>query len=267
MQQEKLQLEYYRQDLLTDILEEAIPTFDPQSIIKKCYQLLSMNHLSMVEKYSITEQLVEQLLNIGNLKEANRVINESFTDTLFLDSNRLQILRAMLMESNLNINDACQIYSEIYMKSCSNKASKRLIMCMIGQQKPLVAIELLIQHCDVFMQDTEAFLLLVELYLELGFYKQAEYCVEQVLISRPNDHLIMLKYADLLYSSGDLKMALKYYLGSLEQCSSLYAWIGVKTITNNDDQDKVLNEIATREISRAYSGTRMQELVQNWIIL
>lgn len=51
-----------------------------------------------------------------------------------------------------------------------------------------------------FMSDTEAWMELSELYIGEQEYAKAAYCLEELLLHNPHNHLYFQKFADIKYT-------------------------------------------------------------------
>ena len=227
--------------------------YDAQRVIQSGEPLVTLKET--LENYNLVEQLVEANLNLGNIAKAKEMIS-----ILKIQGSRLDLLNGMVLEAEGKYEQAMTVYSEIYMKTTNPRASQLLVNCLMNQNKVDLAIEILVDHLDIFMFDSECWYLLYQLYLQSNMYLQAEHCLQEMLVIKPNDHLIMLKLADLLYWMQDYSMALTYYLGSLEIASTLVGWIGTRSCAK-ELHNTQMDELATREIRKLYKD----KLVLSWL--
>ncbi|KAI8868873.1 hypothetical protein GQ42DRAFT_35008 [Ramicandelaber brevisporus] len=59
---------------------------------------------------------------------------------------------------------------------------------------------------------------LADCYLALNMYRQALFCLDEVMLLIPQNHIPQLKAAETLYSIGHLASALKRFCRALELC-------------------------------------------------
>lgn len=69
---------------------------------------------------------------------------------------------------------------------------------------------------DIFPTDQESWLELASLYLHQNKYPQAAFALEELLLLAPQNAFYLLKYAEVLYTMGELVKAYKLYLRILE---------------------------------------------------
>ncbi|KAL4401548.1 Inositol phosphatase Siw14 [Malassezia pachydermatis] len=79
-----------------------------------------------------------------------------------------------------------------------------------------MATEGLAELVDMFPADQEAWLELASLYLQQYKYAQAAYALEELVLLAPHNSFYLLKYAETLYTSGEVAKAYKIYLRILE---------------------------------------------------
>lgn len=84
------------------------------------------------------------------------------------------------------------------------------------------AIALLNKYLEANQQDTDAWLELTDIYLSRQNYEKALFCYEEILSTQPNNYLVNIRYAEMLYSTanaGDnldnLYLARKYFSHAL----------------------------------------------------
>lgn len=114
------------------------------------------------------------------------------------------------------------------------------------------SILLLLTYLEYWLADHEAWLQLSLFYKELGLYSQALYALEEVLMLKSDDFLVMMEYADLLSAVGDEATALDYYCASLERVETIRAWYGVlatasrinSSASASSDKDDVSSSVA-----------------------
>ncbi|KAL7751292.1 Inositol phosphatase SIW14 [Sorochytrium milnesiophthora] len=176
------------------------------------------------EVWAVLEQYVSALIDLGKVDEANarRFPLTAITplDTKFPKSNRVRMLRAMVLESEGQFSEADHIYTDILKADNSNKSVfKRKVALLKGQNKTREAILALNAFLDTFPQDIEGWLELSALYTQTEQFQQAAFCLEEVLLLQPFNHLFHSKYAEALYTIGggaNIKKALKYFCRSIE---------------------------------------------------
>lgn len=71
------------------------------------------------------------------------------------------------------------------------------------------------------MIDTEAWQELCDLYIGEHDYSKAAFCIEELILHHPQNHLYHQRYADIRYTQGryeNLELAKAYYCQTLKLC-------------------------------------------------
>ncbi|CAH8587647.1 unnamed protein product [Schistosoma intercalatum] len=133
----------------------------------------------------------------------------------FRNSCRVNRLFGMYLESKGNFEDAQNVYTKLIKDDPTNTlARKRMITILIAQQKIPEAINELREYLKIFMSDFEAWNELADLYLSECDYKHAAFCMEEMILSNPSNHLYYQRYAEIKYTEGgteNLELARAYY--------------------------------------------------------
>lgn len=96
---------------------------------------------------------------------------------------------------------------------------------------------MLVRYLDTFHMDPEGWSLLADLYAEEGAYAQSLTALGQLMVLETWNSQAVERAAETAYTSGDLQLALKYFLRSIEMATapegnttprSTRAWWGVK---------------------------------------
>ena len=132
-------------------------------------------------------------------------------------------LLAMTHEASHDQDKAREIYNELLTINPSDTHTlKRLIALERDQGHLNETIVLLNKYLEVNQQDGEAWLELTDLYLSRQNYEKAQFCYEEILTMQPNNYIVNIKYAEILYSSANggenldnLYHARKYYSHAL----------------------------------------------------
>lgn len=85
------------------------------------------------------------------------------------------------------------------------------------------------------MADTEAWQELGELYVAENDFNKAAFCVEELILHNPHNHLLHQRYADIRYTQGgfdNVETARAYYCQALKlKHSNLRALYGVYLVS------------------------------------
>ncbi|CAG9826082.1 unnamed protein product [Diabrotica balteata] len=170
------------------------------------------------EKHVVLEQVCMAALDSFNLKIAEICIKELYQE--FPNSCRVQILESMLHEADENFDRALHILKNIIKLDATNSsARKRKIAILKSLGRNSEAIKELTEYLKVFMADIEAWQELSELYLTEFDYNKAAFCVEELILHNPHNHLLHQRYADIKYTQGGLEnieIARTYYYQALK---------------------------------------------------
>ncbi|CAG8469305.1 6999_t:CDS:2 [Acaulospora morrowiae] len=155
----------------------------------------------------------------------------------FPNSPRVKILEGMKLEAEEKLDDALKLYDEILEEDDSNiAATKRRIAIFKAKGQDQQAMEALSHYLDAFYNDAEAWLELSSLYLNYHLYKQAGFCLEELILLQPQNHLYHLKYAEILYTCDNIDnitLALKEFCRVVELCEDhVRALYGIKLVFN-----------------------------------
>lgn len=149
----------------------------------------------------------------------------------FPQSSRLTKLQAMRLESLGNFDDALYLYNKLIESDESNSIfRKRKIAIFIALGDRQGAINELNQYLEIFVNDTEAWLQLSELFLQESDYARAAFCFEELLLTNPNNATYLCRIADIRYSQGgfdNIEIAKVYYEKSISLSPSANAYYGL----------------------------------------
>ncbi|VDK32330.1 unnamed protein product [Taenia asiatica] len=165
------------------------------------------------EKWIILEQVLIAALDVGNLDLAQVCLNH--LRKRFPDSSRVKRLHGMYLEALNQTDEARNIYKQILDKETTDVvARKRLITIFKAQGCINSAIDELNKYLKIFMADVEAWGELSDLYLAQGDYKHAAFCMEELILANPHNHLLHERLAEIKYSEGgveNLELARAYF--------------------------------------------------------
>ncbi|XP_004697735.2 ER membrane protein complex subunit 2 [Echinops telfairi] len=117
-------------------------------------------------------------------------------------------------------DDAVQLYDRILQEDPTNTAArKRKIAIRKAQGKNVEAIRELNEYLEQFVRDQEAWHELAELYINEHDYAKAAFCLEELMMTNPHNHLYCQQYAEVKYTQGgleNLELSRKYFAQSLK---------------------------------------------------
>ncbi len=132
-------------------------------------------------------------------------------------------LLATFHEAASDHDKAREIYNELLSLNANDTQTiKRLVALDRDRGRLNEAIELLNRYLEANQQDTEAWLELTEIYLSRQNFEKAQFCYEEILSTAPNNFMVNIKYAEILYSTANggenldnLYLARKYFSHAL----------------------------------------------------
>ncbi|ORY06442.1 TPR-like protein [Basidiobolus meristosporus CBS 931.73] len=238
------------------------------------------------EVWGVYEQVLIAALDEGRFDLAKACLDK--LQARFSKSHRVQRLQGMSLEAEGKLDEAYNLYSDILTEDPTNiMAVKRQIAIQKARGSTIEAIQSLSKYLDIHFNDIEAWLELCELYLDQFMYQQAAFCLEEVILLQPLNHLFHLKYAEVLFTMDNVAMALKEFCHVIELCTDhtrgLY---GIKACTtrllkpgpgssrNSTGNTKRLSELdimASERILELYSkskgdaSSQMKKVIEAWL--
>lgn len=190
--------------------------------------IITSNHLKALaddELYAVLEQVAIAAIEVSHFDLAESCVAR--LQSRFPSSHRITALQGMLLEGRGNPLAALEMYDAALEKdSTSLILSRRRIGCLKSLEPTHPrggagkVVEALNAHVDTFYTDPEAWQELAEAYAEQGMYAQSAFALEEVLLQVPQNSFYQLKYAETLYTAGEVARAYKAYLRVLEMCQS-----------------------------------------------
>lgn len=122
--------------------------------------------------------------------------------TKFPGSGRVKRLRIIArLEMRERYEDALKSYDELIRADESNAIHyKRKIAILIAQRRNVEAVREVTEYLKKFMNDQEAWLELSDLYIQEQDYSKAAFCLEELILTNPHNHLYFQKYAEIQYT-------------------------------------------------------------------
>ncbi|KAL8768120.1 MAG: hypothetical protein Q9209_005583 [Squamulea sp. 1 TL-2023] len=222
------------------------------------------------ELWSTYENLLYSCLRTGDDKAAHSCLQQ-LSGRFGTRDQRVMGLRGLYQEAMAEDNSALlqmlRQYDEILHEDPAiTPVRKRRIALLRSLAREADAINALIELLEASPTDIESWAELCELYVSQGLYQQAEFCLEEILLSKPNAWNIQARLGEILYisasttqdQSGTLAESVRRFCRSIELCDGyLRGYYGLKLAT--DKLLVVLRDIA-RTDSRTSSSSRNQEL-------
>ena len=170
------------------------------------------------ELWTIYEQVFLASIDCRKMDLATMCLRE--LKTQFPDSIRVEKLNAMRLEAFEKYKEAETIYEKILEREPANSVvRKRLVAILKAENLIPEAIKELNEYLKKFMSDQEAWMELAELYISQQDYKKAKFCMEELILVNPQNHLYHQRYAEILYTLGgneNMEKARKYFAQALK---------------------------------------------------
>ena len=133
------------------------------------------------------------------------------------DSSRVTRLRGMLHEARGHFAAADAIYTKALEIDPTNAPAMRRQIALAKSTGDLGgAIALLNRFLKLHPSDENGWWELTELYAASTQYELASFAAEELLLLTPENYLVHLRYAEILYTLGQFDTARSYYSQSLE---------------------------------------------------
>lgn len=165
------------------------------------------------EVWMVYEQVCIAACDCGQIQLAEMCIDA--LQAQFPESYRVQKLLGMKFEAQEKFDIALEIYQEIKEAEPTNALIwKRIIALAKAQHNPQGAIKELNDYLKHFMSDYEAWLELSDLYLAEQDFGRAAFCMEELILSSPHNHLFHQRYAEIKYTQGgadSMEIARSYF--------------------------------------------------------
>jgi tetratricopeptide (TPR) repeat protein len=123
--------------------------------------------------------------------------------TRFGKTVRIQRLEAMQHEQRGDVAGALTTYEALLTANPMDSVSwKRKCALLKGSGQSTEAIKELNSYLEKFEGDIEAWEELTEIYLDLQQFSRAAFTYEEAVLMNPYDPKVLLRYAEILYSTG-----------------------------------------------------------------
>ncbi|KAH9373268.1 hypothetical protein HPB48_005013 [Haemaphysalis longicornis] len=184
------------------------------------------------EKWVVYEQVCIAALDCHEMALAKECLNK--LDEEFPGSLRVKKLEAMQLEALEKYDEAFAAYEQLLGADEANAAvHKRRVSVLLSQQQVGEAVRELSDYLRRFMGDQEAWLQLSQLYLREQDLARAAFCLEELILCNPHNHLYYQRYAEALLLS--LCFQIQYTIGNMEtmELARSYFAQAVKLNPNN----------------------------------
>lgn len=172
------------------------------------------------EKWAVFEQVCVAALDLcpAKMKLVNLCIQQ--LSEQFPSSLRVSMLEGLKFEYLRKWEEALEMYDGMVEYEPTFPAPyKRKVAIFKAQNKPVDAVNELNRYLSTFSCDYESWIELADIYISQQNYNKAQFCLEELLLQYPHNHLYHQKYADILFTIGgkeNLELSCKYYCKAIE---------------------------------------------------
>ncbi|KAI6196709.1 ER membrane protein complex subunit 2 [Aphelenchoides besseyi] len=153
------------------------------------------------ELWLVLEQVLIAALDCSRHDLALKCIQT--LSTQFPKSGRVAKLQAIRLEALGKYEEAHTIYDSLLAADDTNSAlEKRKIAALIAQGQRTEAIRWLCEHLETFVNDSEAWSELAELYVQEADLPRAIHCFEELLLVNPHNGAVHCRLGELRYTQG-----------------------------------------------------------------
>lgn len=194
------------------------------------------------EIWVLLEQVCIASFDCNRLQLAERCLEA--LEKQFPKSKRVMKLRGMLYEVQGRYDVASRIYDELLEADPANlQVRKRKIAMLKEQNKIEETIAQLNEYLGDFLGDQEAWMELCELYIRQQEFSKAAFCMEELILSHPHNHLYHQRYAEIHYTIGhqeNMQRAKKYFAQALKlDPNNIRALYGLYLAATNINSGKI----------------------------
>jgi len=185
-----------------------------EEVVELWEHVLSRNDVSLKDElWAVLEQVVIAALDSSRHDVAIdclQVLNNQFPK-----STRVTKLQALRLEALGKHEDACRLYDNLLeADETSTVFRKRKIASLVAQGLRVDAIRELDEYLFTFVNDSEAWAELGELYLQEMDYMRGIFCFEELLLAFPHNGAILCRIGELRYTQGgteNIEQARQYF--------------------------------------------------------
>ncbi|KAL4218389.1 ER membrane complex subunit 2 [Mactra antiquata] len=233
------------------------------------------------EVWTVQEQVTVAALDCQNFDLANECITS--LNRKFPNSMRVLRLFGMYFEAIGRYEKATEQYTKILEEDPTNMFARKRQIAILKEKNDIPeAIEKLNKYLEMFMTDFDGWMELCDLYLQLQDYTKAAFCLEELIMSNPHNHLYHQKYAEVKYTQGgseNLELARSYFAQACKlnpnnmraQFGLLLTASNIATGYSKNQKEKNSNSKyavwAAEQIIDKYQSTQTEEQLQDTKVL
>lgn len=172
----------------------------------------------------------------------------------FSSSKRVLRLQGMYHEAKGEYGNAEKLYKTMLEKDPANlMIRKRFIALKKAQNKIEEATEELNEYLKDFMGDQEAWMELCDLHIQQQEYTKAAFCMEELILSHPHNHLYHQRYAEIHFTIGtpeSMEKSKKYFAQALKlDPNNVRALYGLFLSSSNSASSKASTSLKKKNVN------------------
>ncbi|KAL8807499.1 MAG: hypothetical protein Q9182_000664 [Xanthomendoza sp. 2 TL-2023] len=236
----KSPLRHSHSEALT-VSQQAEKYIQKHSSTTKSIPIPFLSSPESAETWSSYENLLYACLRTGDDKAAHSCL-ERLGGRFGTDDERVMGLRGLyqeaLAEDEPALIELLHEYDRILVEDPTvTSVRKRRIALLRNLSREADATNALVELLEASPTDIESWAELCELYVAQGFYQQAEFCLEEILLSTPNAWNVHARLGEILYISaaatqdqiGPLVESVRRFCRSIELCDGyIRGYYGLK---------------------------------------
>ncbi|KAG8228982.1 hypothetical protein J437_LFUL009540 [Ladona fulva] len=231
------------------------------------------------ERLLVYEQVCLAALDTNRMDIADQclvALKKEFSTSL-----RVRKLQAMKLEAMERYDEALELLDNIIRRDETNAAPrKRRVAILKARGRIPEAIKELTEYLKKFMSDQEAWQQLCDLYLMETDFARAAFCMEELLLQNPHNHLVHQRYAEIRYTQGgyeNIELARAHYCQAIKlnpnNMRALYGLfltssniaLSPKTTSQKRKDAGKLAKWALRQIEERYESSTQVEALESML--
>jgi ER membrane protein complex subunit 2 len=197
--------------------------------------LVRKSNIDTLSRLAVLEQICLAALDVDDSTVADLCLSRLCAAGVEKSSTRFRLLLARCLESAHDYNGASIIYDECLKENPANTVTLKRKYCLLKAMpgRSADAAQALQGYLEQNYSDTAAWRELASLYMELGDWKKAGFCMEEVLLAVPSHAPTHCLLAECYATSGNLLAARKHMAQALEfNPHYLRAQVGLVVVSN-----------------------------------
>lgn len=185
---------------LLDFRKKQIRSSEYITLLSRQILILDPHFKNISDKHASLEQCCMAAIDyndMGTAKKLFTIIDEDFPKE---KSNRSFMLQLMQFEHTQKDVVSEEREALLKDKPTDQNLIKREIGLLMENNKIDEAVNALVKHLEIFCMDEDAWMCLSDLYIELGNYARAAFCLEEIVMMRAHTAHYHIRLAEVYYT-------------------------------------------------------------------